>query len=98
MSQEDYLGIAEEVLRRPDGKKRTKNIQVRVTPEQHAMMFNSAKSRGFVTISHFLRFLALDKGLAMERKILETHREVFRIGKILEKKELLKEQVEILVQ
>jgi thermostable 8-oxoguanine DNA glycosylase len=94
MKQEVYQGTQREV-RIHDGKKRNCNIQVRVTINERERMFNNASGRGFATLSHYLRFLALDKDLVIDQKIIETHEEVKKIRNFLKRNKKSVEQLRI---
>lgn len=55
---------------------KNKTIQIRVTKNQHERISNNAKAKGFVTISAYLRDLALNSDSNIERKIDEIYRRI----------------------
>ncbi len=61
------------MLSQIDGQKKTRNLQVKVTPNQFERIKNNAQAKGFVTVAQFLRYLALDKDMQFEKKFNELY-------------------------
>lgn len=54
--------------------KKNHMIIVRVSKEQHQLIFNNAKAKGYLNASSYMRDLALDKSLVVEMKIHENNK------------------------
>jgi len=50
-----------------------RTIQIRVTPEQHQRIKNKAQSKGYATVSSYVRALALEKDLLFEQRFEELY-------------------------
>ena len=57
---------------------KTRDIRFRVTSEQYVKIMLVAESRGFMTVSAYLRYAALDQGRFIEEKIVEIHKAVMK--------------------
>ena len=51
----------------------TRAVQVRLSRDQHAKVRQNSESRGFASLSDYLRYVALDQDLAQYQKICEIH-------------------------
>jgi len=58
---------------------KTRFIQIRVTKNQYERINNNARAKGFLTVSAYIRDLALGKDAAFERKVNELYEEI--VGK-----------------
>ena len=56
--------------------KKTGLIRIRVTPMQYERIENKADSKGFESIAQYIRSIALEKDLIIERKIDDIHKTV----------------------
>ncbi len=54
--------------------KKNRYLQVLVTSEQLERIKNKAVSRGYKTVSSYIRSIALEKDLVTEKRIEEIHR------------------------
>jgi hypothetical protein len=59
--------------------KRTKMFQIRFSTPEFEEIKTKVKSKGFGTVSTFLRYMALEHEIMIESKILETNRIVKEI-------------------
>ena len=64
---------------------KTRFIQVRVTRSQYERIKNNAEANGFVTISAYIRALALDKDLAFQKKFNEMYTTIMNGDKRVDK-------------
>ncbi len=58
--------------------KKNKDLQIRVTSEQYERIRNNAIAKGCVTISEYLRKLALGSDMSFERKFNEIYNEIMK--------------------
>ena len=65
-------------------QKKTRFVKFRVTPDQYSKIISQSQARGYIELSDYLRFLALDKSVLIEHKIMENNRLLHKIKKILE--------------
>ena len=66
---------------------KTHFIQIRVSRDQFERIRNNAGSKGYVTVSAYMRDLALEYGMITEKKIFEMHNlinEIFEKVKTIE--------------
>ncbi len=48
-------------------------IQIRLTRRQYEQIRDNAKTKGFASMSAYLRYLGLDQDFVVERKVHEIH-------------------------
>lgn len=59
--------------------KRTSYIRMRISSLEHEELKIKLKSRGFKSISEFLRYIAFEHNIIIEQKIIETNKIVKEI-------------------
>lgn len=57
--------------------KANRTVKFMVTEEQFQRIKNKAVSKGFVTVSSFIRYLTLEQDLSMEDKLNKVYNKVF---------------------
>ena len=57
---------------------KTRSIQFRVTRDQYERIINNARIKGYLSISAYLRDLALNKDYAFQRKLDEIHEHIVK--------------------
>jgi len=62
-------------------------LQIRLSKGQKERIQNKAQSKGFKTISSYIRHLALEKGLLQEQKFEEIYKTFKKLKHILKSKE-----------
>ncbi len=65
---------------------KTAMIRLRVSEKEYESIRNNAAIRGFATVSAFLRSLALERDLWLEKKVQETYHAVVELLKIVKEK------------
>ncbi len=61
-------------------------IRIRVTAREYESIRNSALARGFATVSAFLRSIALERDLWLEKRVQETYHLARQTLQIIKKK------------
>jgi hypothetical protein len=74
---------------------KTAMIRVRVSAKEYESIRNNAAIRGFATVSAFLRSLALERDLWLEKKVQETYHLVKEISDVLKQKSQERKQVNL---
>lgn len=59
-------------------------IKFRVTKAQHERMLQEARVRGYLTLSEYMRDLALNKFFRVESQIVQTYENVKKIMELME--------------
>lgn len=60
---------------------KTRALQVRLTIDQHNTIKREAQANGFLHLSDFIRWRALQKGPFIEKKVIETHKLIKKVLK-----------------
>lgn len=67
---------------------RTSKIDIRVKPEERKKILSDAQSKGYDSISDYIRAIALGRDLMMGKTIIETNMMVKKLAQELSNKEL----------
>ena len=70
-------------------------IQCRVTSNQYERVKNLTAAKGFLRIADYMRYCALEKDLAFERKLEEIKNEILNLRKEIQELKIKKEILRI---
>lgn len=71
-------------------KRKNKSVRIRFTEDQYNKILEKARSRGYKSFSSYVRDLAMERNLALEKKIYSEIQEMKKLVNLYELKFNLK--------
>jgi len=68
---------------------RSRAVQVRLNKEQYERIWSYCKMRGFLSLSAYIRFAALEQDFSLLQKVYEIHRHLLGEPKVERRKKRL---------